>query len=200
VQGANTPRIASVKPYTPLELTGRDIYIREGCSVCHTQMIRTLRAEVERYGVYSRAGEFIYDRPFLWGSKRTGPDLARVSLKRPGASWHYLHLEKPISVSPGSIMPNYPWLASDDMDLSTLSRKMSVLASYPMNTPYSEDEIRNAVALAQQQATKIADGLRQEDRFKGDSKLQDKEMIAIIAYLLRLGTDIGKSEKAEVAK
>ncbi len=200
IQGANIPKIASVKPYTPLELTGRDIYIREGCSVCHTQMIRTLRAEVERYGVYSRAGEFIYDRPFLWGSKRTGPDLAREGVNRPAASWHYLHLEKPTSVSPGSIMPNYPWLATDDMDLSTLSRKMEVLAKYPMNTPYSADDIQNAVTNAKAQAKKIADGLKQEPHFKEMSDLENKEMIAIIAYILRLGTDLGKSEKAEVAK
>jgi cytochrome c oxidase cbb3-type subunit I/II len=196
IQGAMTPRIASVKPYTPLELTGRDIYIREGCSVCHTQMIRTLRAEVERYGVYSRAGEFIYDRPFLWGSKRTGPDLAREGVNRPAASWHYLHLEKPTSVSPGSIMPNYPWLATNHMDLSTLSRKLQVLASFPMNTPYSADDIRNAVANAEAQAKKIADGLRQEEKFKNMHDLEKQEMIAMIAYLQRLGTDLGKADKA----
>jgi cytochrome c oxidase cbb3-type subunit I/II len=200
IQGAMTPRIATVKPYTPLELTGRDIYIREGCSVCHTQMIRTLRAEVERYGVYSRAGEFIYDRPFLWGSKRTGPDLAREGVNRPSASWHYLHLEKPRSVSPGSIMPNYPWLATNDMDLSSLSRKLQVLASFPMNTPYSDSDIRGAVELAKAQAKKIADDLRQDAHFKELKDLDNKEMIAVIAYLQRLGTDLGKSEKAEAAK
>ncbi len=200
IQGAMTPRIASVKPYTPLELTGRDIYIREGCSVCHTQMIRTLRAEVERYGVYSRAGEFIYDRPFLWGSKRTGPDLAREGVNRPSASWHYLHLEKPRSVSQGSIMPNYPWLATNDMDLSSLSRKLQVLASFPMNTPYSDSEIRGAVDIAKAQAKKIAAELRQDAHFKDMKDLENKEMLAIIAYLQRLGTDLGKSEKAEAAK
>ena len=193
VQGAVAPRIATVKPYTPLELAGRDIYIREGCSVCHTQMIRTLRAEMERYGGhYSRAGEFIYDRPFLWGSKRTGPDLARVGVLKPGAAWHYDHMERPTSVSPGSIMPNYPWLISDDMDLSSLQRKLEVLASFPMNTPYSPDEIRDAVDAAKKQAKTIGDELRQIEKYQKIEGLDDKEIIALIAYLKRLGTDLNK--------
>jgi cytochrome c oxidase cbb3-type subunit I/II len=193
IQGAVAPRIATVTPYSPLELTGRDIYIREGCSVCHTQMIRTLRAETERYGgQYSRAGEFVYDRPFLWGSKRTGPDLARVGVLKPGAAWHFDHMERPRSVSPGSIMPNYPWLISDDMDLSTLSRKMKVLASFPMNTPYSVDEIAGAVEAAKKQAKTIGDELRGVDKYKAIEGLDDKEIIALIAYLKRLGTDLNK--------
>jgi cytochrome c oxidase cbb3-type subunit I/II len=200
IQGAVAPRIATVKPYTPLELTGRDIYIREGCSLCHTQMIRTLRAEMERYGgYYSRAGEFVYDRPFLWGSKRTGPDLARIGVLKPGAAWHYDHLERPRSVSPGSIMPNYPWLVHDDMDLSTLERKLEVLASFPMNTPYSADEIRGAVDAAKKQAKTIGDELRGIDKFKAMPDLDNKEIIAVIAYLKRLGTDLNKPS-SEAAK
>jgi cytochrome c oxidase cbb3-type subunit I/II len=203
IQGAVAPRIASVKPYSPLELTGRDIYIREGCSVCHTQMIRTLRAEVERYGGekrdYSRAGEFVYDRPFLWGSKRTGPDLAREGVLRPSASWHYVHLERPREVSPGSIMPNYPWLATDDMDLASLPRKLKVLASFPLNTPYSDDEIRDAVATARKQAKGIADELRKEPRFAAKEGLENKEIIAVIAYLQRLGTDLRKVDPPKSA-
>ncbi|HEX3132511.1 MAG TPA: cytochrome-c oxidase, cbb3-type subunit II, partial [Planctomycetota bacterium] len=196
IQGAVAPRIATVTPYTPLELTGRDIYIREGCSVCHTQMIRTLRAEMERYGgQYSRAGEFIYDRPFLWGSKRTGPDLAREGVLKPGAAWHYDHLQRPRSVSPGSIMPNYSWLTRNDMDLSSLSRKLEVLASFPMNTPYSPDEVRGAVEAAKKQAKVIGDELRSIDKYKALDGLDNKEIIAVIAYLKRLGTDLNKSSE-----
>ncbi|MBA3699143.1 MAG: cytochrome-c oxidase, cbb3-type subunit I [Planctomycetes bacterium] len=200
IQGAVAPRIATVTPYTPLELTGRDIYIREGCSVCHTQMIRTLRAEMERYGgQYSRAGEFIYDRPFLWGSKRTGPDLARIGVLKPGAAWHYDHMERPKSVSPGSIMPNYPWLISDDMDLSSLERKLKVLASFPMNTPYSPEEIRGAVESAKKQAKTIGDELRGIEKYQKIEGLDNKEIIALIAYLKRLGTDLNKKSSEATA-
>ncbi|MCB0486813.1 MAG: cytochrome-c oxidase, cbb3-type subunit II, partial [Flavobacteriaceae bacterium] len=113
----NVPKIAAVQPYTPLELEGRDIYVREGCLGCHSQMIRPFRSETERYGDYSMSGEFIYDRPFLWGSKRTGPDLQREGagkLKKSDA-WHYNHMLEPVSMSPGSIMPTYPWLHEDDL-------------------------------------------------------------------------------------
>ena len=111
----NIPTISSVKPYTPLELEGRDIYIREGCYNCHSQMVRPFRSETERYGEYSKAGEFVYDHPFQWGSKRTGPDLHRVGGKYPD-SWHFNHMEDPTSMSPGSLMPAYPWLISDQLD------------------------------------------------------------------------------------
>ena len=111
----NVPTISSVKPYTPLEVLGRDIYIREGCVGCHSQMIRPFRSETERYGEYSKAGEFVYDHPFLWGSKRTGPDLHRIGGKYPDA-WHYNHMEDPRSTSPGSIMPRYPWLLTQKLD------------------------------------------------------------------------------------
>jgi len=194
IQGALAPKIASVTPYTPLELTGRDIYIREGCSGCHTQMIRTIRAEVERYGEYTRPGEGIYDRPFLWGSKRTGPDLAREGVLRPMAAWHYQHMLDPESVSPGTVMPAYPWLISDDLDLSDLQAKLSALAGTPIYTPYSPKQIVNAVADAKTQALAIAAQLRSEDQRLSDVQgLENKEIIAMIAYLQRLGTDLGKT-------
>ncbi|MCK6487683.1 MAG: cytochrome-c oxidase, cbb3-type subunit I [Planctomycetes bacterium] len=204
VQGALTPRIASVQPYTPLELTGRDIYIREGCVGCHTQMIRTLRAEVERYkdpaadkGEYTRAGEHIYDRPFLWGSKRTGPDLAREGLIRPSASWHYFHMLDPNGFignpDPPTPMPTYGWLHRDDMDLSDVGRKLAVLAGPPVYTPYSKEQVAGAEKDARAQAERIAAELRKQPRLADSKDLEKKEIIALIAYLQRLGTDLGKN-------
>jgi cytochrome c oxidase cbb3-type subunit I/II len=191
LQGALTPPIASVRPYTALELTGRDIYIREGCSGCHTQMVRTLRAETERYqGEYTRMGEHIYDRPFLWGSKRTGPDLAREGLIRPAAAWHDSHFENPQQLVSGTVMPSYAWLTRDDMDLSTVSRKLAVLAAPPLYTPYSPAEIANAENDARAQAAGIAAELRLQPALSGNAALQDKEVIAMIAYLQRLGRDL----------
>jgi cytochrome c oxidase cbb3-type subunit I/II len=203
IQGALTPRIASVTPYTPLELTGRDIYIREGCVQCHTQQIRTLRAETERYGEHHRPGEYIYDRPFLWGSKRTGPDLGREGVLKPLAAWHYDHLKRPTSVAPDSIMPNYPWLTTNDMDLSTVQRKLSVLSGAPVYTPYTKRDIDHAVSDAQAQAKVVADQLRaQKSELKDVVDLDKKEVIAVIAYLQRLGTDLNKpsAPKAIVAE
>src|SRR5687768_9468110 len=163
-------------------------------------MIPTLRAEMERYGGhYSRAGEFVYDRPFLWGSKRTGPDLARVGVLKPGAAWHYEHMERPRSTSPGSIMPNSPGLITDDMDLSTLERKMQALASFPMNTPSSADEIHGAVEAAKKQAKTIGDELRGVEKYKAIEGLDNKEIIALIAYLKRLGTDLNKKSPEATA-
>ena len=130
---SNVPTIESVKPYTALELHGRDIYVREGCYTCHSQMIRPFRSETERYGEYSKAGEFVYDHPFQWGSKRTGPDLHRVGAKYPD-SWHYNHMEDPTSMSPGSIMPPYSWLLEDDLDLSTTPAKISAMQT--LGVPY----------------------------------------------------------------
>ena len=196
IQGALSPTISTVKPYTPLELTGRDLYIREGCTGCHTQMIRTLRAETERYGQYTMPGEHIYDRPFLWGSKRTGPDLAREGVLRPSAAWQYSHLVKPTALVPGSIMPAYPWMATDDADLSTLSSKLAVLAAAPLYTPYSKQEIADAVVIAQAQAKVIADELRLQPEFKDVQGLEKKELIALVAYLKRLGTDLGGAPAA----
>ncbi|MCF6346936.1 MAG: cytochrome-c oxidase, cbb3-type subunit I [Flavobacteriaceae bacterium] len=193
----NIPKITSVKPYTPLELEGRDIYIREGCNNCHSQMIRPFRSEVERYGEYSKAGEFVYDRPFLWGSKRTGPDLHRIGGKY-NDNWHFNHMLDPTRTSPGSIMPSYPWLLTDDLDISDTEAKLKGLVI--LGTPYTQFEIDNALHLLKNQAKKIEKNLRQDPEFVknyGDSNMQDKEIVAMIAYLQRLGTDIKKGETAE---
>lgn len=186
----NVPKITSVKPYTPLELEGRDLYIREGCVSCHSQMVRPFRWEVERYDLqgdagYSKSGEFIYDRPFLWGSKRTGPDLHRVGGKYDD-SWHYLHMKDPTSTSPGSIMPPYPWLYENDLDVSDLPAKIRVLQM--LNTPYPEGYDEVALQDLRKQAAEVAAGLKEpSNNMEG---LENKEIVALIAYLQRLGTDI----------
>jgi len=180
---SNVPTIVSVKPYTPLELQGRDLYIREGCNACHSQMIRPFRSETERYGEYSKAGEFVYDHPFLWGSKRTGPDLQRVGGKYPHA-WHYYHMLDPRSVSPGSIMPAYPWLSENDLDISLTRSKISAMQT--LGVPYAEAYADSAEANLSHQAKRIAEELKQT----GVEISSDKEIIALIAYLQRLGTDI----------
>lgn len=185
---SNIPTIASVQPYTPLEIEGRDIYIREGCVGCHSQMIRPFRSETERYGEYSKAGEFVYDHPFLWGSKRTGPDLHRVGRKYPD-SWHFMHMKDPQSLSPGSIMPAYPWMYTDKMDLSHLEGKIITLRK--LGVPYPQGFESQAMANAQEQAAKIAQNLK-ASKFDIDA---DKEIIALIAYLQRLGTDIKAAPK-----
>lgn len=180
---SNVPTIATVKPYTPLELQGRDLYIREGCVNCHSQMIRPFRSETERYGEYSKAGEFIYDHPFLWGSKRTGPDLQREGGKYSNA-WHFNHLLDPRSMSPGSIMPEYPWLINQTLDTTNTASK--IIAMQKLGVPYPKDYDKNANHDLDAQAKKISQNLAQE-------KIQissSKEIIAIIAYLQRLGTDI----------
>ena len=185
----NVPKIESVKPYTALELEGRDIYIREGCVGCHSQMIRPFRSETERYGEYSKSGEFIYDRPFLWGSKRTGPDLHRIGGKYPD-SWHFNHMYDPTLTSPGSIMPPYSWLIDDDLDTSDTKAKLKALQT--LGTPYTDEYIENVEEDMQKQAAGIVKNLKNDDiDFEG---LADKEIISLIAYLQRLGTDI-KPEK-----
>lgn len=184
----NVASIPSVKPYTPLELQGRDIYIREGCYNCHSQMIRTMPEEVLRYGENSKGGEFIYDRPFQFGSKRTGPDLHRVGGKYPDL-WHFRHMMDPRSTSPGSIMPEYPWLYDSNYDTSLLSKKLSVLKQ--LGTPYSDDDISHAADLAAAQAKKITDDLVTQG-VPAAPMLERREIIAMIAYLQRLGTDIKK--------
>jgi len=186
---SNVPTIASVKVYTPLELQGRDIYIREGCNNCHSQMIRPFRSETERYGEYSKAGEFVFDHPFLWGSKRTGPDLHRVGKKYPDA-WHYHHMHDPRSMSPGSIMPPYPWLAKNNLDTTTTARKIRAMQT--LGVPYEKGFDRKANAVLMQQARQIAEGLKSA----GIEVKPDKEIIALIAYLQRLGTDIRVQEEA----
>jgi cytochrome c oxidase cbb3-type subunit I/II len=180
---SNIPSISSVKPYTPLEVHGRDIYIREGCNTCHSQMVRPFRSETERYGEYSKAGEYVYDHPFLWGSKRTGPDLHRVGGKYPNL-WHYLHMNEPTSMSPGSLMPRYPWLLEHDLDVSTTEAKISALRS--VGVPYPSGYESRAPAELQAQATLIAMDLTKA----GAPSDPGKEIIALIAYLQRLGTDI----------
>ena len=180
---SNVPTIASVKPYTPLELQGRDLYIREGCVNCHTQTVRPFRSETERYGEYSKAGEFVYDHPFLWGSKRTGPDLHREGGKYSNA-WHFNHLLDPTSMSPGSIMPPYPWLIEQKLDISTTPIKIRAMQT--LGVPYRVDFDKEANTKLMEQAATIAKDL-QQNNIKVKS---DREIIAIIAYLQRLGTDI----------
>jgi len=180
---SNVPTIASVKPYSPLELHGRDLYIREGCVNCHSQTIRPFRSETERYGEYSKAGEFVYDHPFLWGSKRTGPDLQREGGKYSNA-WHYNHLMDPRSMSPGSIMPAYDWLIDQKLDTTTTASKIKAMQT--LGVPYPEGYANIANKDVDKQAKAIAANLM-IDKIKVGN---DKEIIAIIAYLQRLGTDI----------
>ncbi len=187
---SNVPTIASVKPYTPLELQGRDIYVREGCYTCHSQMIRPFRSETERYGEYSKAGEFVYDHPFQWGSKRTGPDLQRIGGKYPD-SWHWHHMIDPRTMSPGSNMPPYAWMAEKELDISTTPAKINAMIKLGVPYPpgYAE-EANNDLML---QANNITDGLKKE----GIQALPNSELIALIAYLQRMGTDIKANKTAE---
>jgi cytochrome c oxidase cbb3-type subunit I/II len=179
----NVPTISAVKPYTALEVMGRDLYIREGCVGCHSQMVRPFRSETERYGEYSKAGEFVFEHPFLWGSKRTGPDLHRVGGKYPDA-WHYNHMEDPGSTSPGSIMPRYPWLLTRKLDTSSLPARISALRK--VGVPYPDGYEQTAQAELEAQAAKIAASLQ-----TGSIQAEpNREIIALIAYLQRLGTDI----------
>jgi cytochrome c oxidase cbb3-type subunit I/II len=180
---SNIPTIVSVKPYTPLELEGRDLYIREGCNNCHSQLVRPFRSETERYGEYSKAGEYVYDHPFLWGSKRTGPDLHREGGKYPNL-WHYLHMENPRSMSPGSIMPPYPWLIENTLDVSLTPNKINVMRN--LGVPYPDGYENQAMDDLMKQAEAIALDLQKN----GVPAEPDKEIIALIAYLQRLGTDI----------
>lgn len=172
---------AQVDPYTPLEIAGRDIYIREGCYTCHSQMIRQLDFDVLRYGKASTVEESQWDRPFQWGSKRIGPDLARVGLKYPNL-WHYQHLMDARSVTPLSIMPNYPWLARDNLEFLSLRKRISVLRM--LGTPYSDDVVANADRHAEEQAIKIATEIASQG---GPKDLARKEITALIAYLQALG-------------
>ena len=193
---SNVPTISSVKPYTPLELEGRDIYVREGCYLCHSQMIRPFRSETERYGEYSKAGEFVYDHPFQWGSKRTGPDLAREgtgNLKKTNG-WHFRHFREPSSMSEGSVMPSYAFMLQDDLDTSDLPAKIHAMST--LGVPYPKNYEHNAMADLNIQAQQISDNLL------GDSIRVSprKEVIALIAYIQRLGTDISKNPTATYNK
>ena len=196
---SNIPVISSVKPYTPLELQGRDLYIREGCVGCHSQMIRPFRSEVERYGDYSKAGEFVYDHPFLWGSKRTGPDLAREGVTgKPfngGRSddWHFNHMYNPQGLNEKSIMPRYQWLIKNELDNSMVQDKMKAMVT--LGVPYTDAEIRDALKDIDTQASKIETNLMKNLEIKKSfenetaSPLKNREIVALIAYLQRLGTD-----------
>ena len=196
---SNVPKITEVKPYSPLELEGRDLYIREGCNNCHSQMVRPLRFETKRYGEYSKAGEFVYDHPHLWGSKRTGPDLHREGGKR-GDSWHYTHFLNPTQLEEKSIMPSYDFLIEDELDMSLLKRKISALRS--IGVPYEDGLEEKAEGMAMEQAKGIANNII-TDLFKLEgakkeaavNNLSKKEVVAIIAYLQRLGTDIKVKER-----
>lgn len=210
---SNIPTISTVKPYSPLELEGRDLYIREGCVNCHSQMIRPFRSEVERYGEYSKSGEYVYDHPFLWGSKRTGPDLMRVGGKY-SDNWHFNHLWSPQSTSEGSIMPAYKWLFDNEkMDYSQTQKKMEVMVK--LGVPYTEEDITNAPKTVSEQALKIEQSLYADPDFvksyeeskktaqaRGEAfvAMRDREVIALIAYLQRLGTDIKIKDATTVNK
>ncbi len=201
----NIPKIEAVQTLTPLELQGRDIYVREGCYNCHSQMIRPFRSEVERYGPYSKAGEYVYDHPFQWGSKRTGPDLMREGGKRPNL-WHFNHMFEPESMMYGSIMPNYQWIVENDYDASDIQAKMKTLKA--LGVAYSDSDIENAPAKLAKQAKEIAADLEANnvkdteayvEAYGGENvDLSKKEIVALIAYLQRLGTDTTK--KVETAK
>ena len=199
---SNIPTITSVKPYTPLELEGRDLYIREGCVGCHSQMVRPFRSEVERYGEYAKAGEFVYDHPFLWGSKRTGPDLLRIGGKY-SDSWHLNHMYDPQSTSSGSIMPAYQWMVLNEHDRNGIQSKMEAMVS--LGVPYTEEDIANAATSMEEQSIQIEENLYADPDFvksyEADKKyaaengldfveMRDREIVSLIAYLQRLGTDI----------
>jgi cytochrome c oxidase cbb3-type subunit I/II len=177
-----------VTPYTPLEAAGRDIYIREGCYLCHSQMIRPMRAEMLRYGEWSRAAEYQYDRPFLLGSRRMGPDLQRVGGKYPDA-WHYEHMRDPRSTSPGSIMPVYAWLHRNKIDPADITASVAALAA--IGTPYADTDPASVSAAAKEQGQRIVASLSGA----GVTAEWDDEIVALIAYLQRLGAD-GKAHLA----
>ena len=193
---SNVPTISSVKPYTPLELEGRDLYVREGCYNCHSQMIRPLRFETARYGEYSKSGEFVYDHPFQWGSKRTGPDLAREGGLRSNY-WHYQHFIRPKDVSQGSIMPAYTWMKENDLDVSLMERKIIAMQTLgvPYKIGYEKNALKDLNVQAEVIATDIVNNLPKQVQ-KGLNikmeikKLKNKEIVAIIAYMQRIGTDI----------
>jgi cytochrome c oxidase cbb3-type subunit I/II len=188
--GSNVPTISTVKPYTPLELYGRDIYVREGCYNCHSQMIRPFIDETVRYGMngkpaeYSRPGEFVYDHPFQWGSKRTGPDLAREGGRR-DELWHLRHFENPRTTSPGSMMPSYAHLLADEIPWDKIQDRVD--ANAMLGVPYDANALSNAPSLARQQAAHYARELQTEG---GPAGMENKEVIALIAYMQRLGVDI----------
>jgi len=200
---SNVQTIESVRPYTPLELEGRDVYIKEGCNACHSQLVRPFRSETLRYGDYSKSGEFVYDHPFLWGSKRTGPDLSRggdkTSKSFKTADWHFNHMYDPRSTSPGSIMPPYPWLFSQVLNTDDLSGKISAMRS--VGVPYPEGYEDEALGLLKEQAKAVAQSIKSKgydiQAEEGGPQLEDMEIVALIAYLQKLGSDIHPTETAQ---
>ena len=190
---SNIPTISSVKPYTPLELQGRDIYLREGCYTCHSQMIRPFRSETSRYGEYSKAGEFVYDHPFQWGSKRSGPDLARegVGNLKKSDTWHYNHFDDPQAVSTGSIMPSYSFMLDRELDTTTTAAKIRAMQT--LGVPYPKGYDAEANRDLDAQAKEITANLAKD----GVKTSSNKEVIAVIAYMQRLGKDISKSQTAQ---
>jgi cytochrome c oxidase cbb3-type subunit I/II len=187
--------VPGVRPYSALELEGRDIYLREGCNTCHSQMVRPLKTETDRYGPYSLAGEGVYDRPFLYGSRRTGPDLARVGGKYPD-SWHWLHFENPRNIEPRSNMPTFAFLAKRELDTSLTAQRLRVLRG--LGHPYSDAEIANAATDAGTQAAQIAASLR-ADGVQLDEVQERSETIALIAYLQGLGRAVREQSVAGAA-
>jgi cytochrome c oxidase cbb3-type subunit I/II len=196
----NVPTISAVKPYSPLELHGRDIYIAEGCYTCHSQMVRPFRDEVKRYGEYSKAGEFVYDHPFQWGSKRTGPDLARIGGKYNHA-WHFNHMYEPTSTSPGSIMPRYPWLYTQGIDIMRTPKMIRAMQTF--NIPYEPGYANRANADLEKQAKEIAvelmkdKGIQQIVDMEGIKSLEYSKIVALVAYMQRIGTDIKNMPEKE---
>jgi cytochrome c oxidase cbb3-type subunit I/II len=190
---SNVPTITAVKPYTPLELEGRDLYLREGCYNCHSQLVRTHISEVQRYGTRSYAGEFVYDHPFQWGSKRSGPDLHRVGGKYPDL-WHYNHMLDPRSTSPGSLMPPYPWLLGNTVDLELIDDKLTVMKR--LGVPYKKEQIENARFYYLNQAESIQRNLAKD----GISIDTSSEMVAMIAYIQRLGVDLKSADPEELKR
>jgi len=179
---SNVPTISSVQPYTPLELYGRDMYVSEGCYNCHSQMVRPIRMETERYGEYSKPGEFVYDHPFQWGSRRIGPDLHRVGGKYPHL-WHVRHMQNPRSTTPRSIMPTYAWMLENDLDFDSIQPRVDAMVM--LGVPYGE-AVNSAEEMARSQADQIADEIVEQ----GGPDLHGKDILALVAYLQRLGTDI----------
>jgi cytochrome c oxidase cbb3-type subunit I/II len=190
---SNVPTIASVSPLTPLELAGRDLYIREGCFNCHSQMIRPFRHETERYGEYSKPGEFVYDHPFLWGSRRIGPDLAREGGKYPDL-WHVRHMQDPRAITPRSIMPAYAGMMTQPLDFGGLQKRVDAMLM--LGVPYGELAHGGAEEVAREQARTLAESIAAQG---GPADLSEKEIVAMVAYLQRLGVDIRRTDAAVLA-
>jgi cytochrome c oxidase cbb3-type subunit I/II len=191
---SNVPTIATVQPYTPLELAGRHLYVSEGCYNCHSQQIRPMVAEVKRYGEYSKPGEFIYDHPFQWGSRRIGPDLAREGGKQ-SSFWHWTHFLKPSDVSEGSMMPSYPHLLNDNLKFEAIPQLVN--AAHMLGAPYDAETLENAEQLARRQGEVIAAEIATQG---GPIAVHEKQAVALIAYLQRLGTDLTRPPEAEPAE